>query len=69
MATMSREDVVAARVIADDDQFMIVEIAKSDDVEWTVKPLPGEDAVEFWTMVFVSFKDGEPDFTKPWERA
>lgn len=67
MAAFSQDDVVVGRVISEDDDFMVVEIGKHDGVKWTVEPLPGEQQMSFYTLLFCRFRDGQPTFEKPWE--
>lgn len=69
MASFSQEDVVAGRVISEDDDFMVIELGKHGGVEWTVKPLPGESQMRFETLLFCQFDEDEGvQFVKPWER-
>lgn len=58
-------NLVVARVLAEDDRFMTVEIAKDNDEALTLN----EDAPdEFHVMAFVQPDGGrELAFVKPWE--
>jgi hypothetical protein len=70
MATFSGADVVPARVINEDDDFMILEVAKHEGVTWRVAPIPGDtdpQPVEFRTILFCKFEGGQPTFKKPWD--
>lgn len=62
--SFSQEDVCAARIVSEDEDFVILEVAKHDGVAFTLDP---DTPDQFWTILFASFKDGV-DFTKPWER-
>ena len=66
MASFSQGNLVVGRVVNEDDDFMLIEIPKSDEHTFHL-----DDDVEqnrFYTMLFCSFKDGEPTFVKPWEK-
>ena len=67
MASFGQENIVVGRVVSEDDDFMVLEVAKSDDVKWTVAPLPGESNLSFYTLLFCQFQNGQPTFKKPWE--
>lgn len=65
MPSFSRDDVLPARVISEDKDFMLLEVGKHDAVEFTL-----DDDTEqnrFFTILFVQFDEGELKFEKPWE--
>lgn len=66
MTSFGTDDVVPARVISEDDDFILLEVGKHEGVKFTL-----DENVEnnrFETILFCSFKDGQPTFRKPWER-
>lgn len=65
MATFSKDDVVVARVVNEDDDFLLVEIPKSD--QHTFHLDEDAEANQFYTMLFCAFEEGQPTFKKPWE--
>lgn len=65
MASFSRDDVAVARVISEDEGFMLLEVMKDETQTFHLDP-----AVEnnrFYTLVFVRFENGVPSFVKPWQ--
>lgn len=65
MAAFSKDDMVVGRVVTEDDDFILIEFPKSD--EHTFHLSDDKNQNQFYTMLFCSFKDGEPTFIKPWE--
>lgn len=66
MASFSRDDLVVARVVNEDDDFLLLEIPKSDQHVFHLDD--DKEGNRFHTMLFASMRDGEPTFVKPWER-
>lgn len=64
MSRLSRDDLVVARVLAEDDRFLTVEIPKSQDETMTLNE---ETPDQFYVMAFVQPDDDELAFEKPWE--
>jgi hypothetical protein len=70
MALISQDELRPARVIAEDEDFITLEVAKHDDVKWRVAPLPGEEnpqPQQFLTLLFVHIVDGGVEVWTPWE--
>lgn len=65
MPSFSQDDIVVARVVNEDEKFLLVEIPKDDEHVFHLEE--GETGSNrFYTMLFTQFKDGEPTFEKPW---
>lgn len=61
-AHFSTEDIIVGRVISEDKDFMLIEIAKDENRQLTLEPND-----RFYTLVFVRMTDtGKPEFWKPW---
>lgn len=63
-------DLKVGRVTHEDDDFITLEIAKHDQVKWTVEPLPGEENQRFFTIMFVHKSDSDDgiEIWTPWEQ-
>lgn len=57
---------VVGRVINEDDDFILMEFPKSDSHKFNLDDNPDQN--QFYIMLFLRLKNGNPDFTKPWER-
>lgn len=58
--------VKVARVLHQDDEFMTVEIAKTNDASFTLDP---ESTDTFYFLSFLNLKDGKlVNSLAPWER-
>lgn len=66
MASLSKDDVLPARVISEDSDFMLLEVGKHDGVKFTLDE--NKEANRFEAIVFVQNNDGDVKFEKPWER-
>jgi hypothetical protein len=68
MPKVSQEDMCAARVVHEDDDFITLEVAKRDDVSFHVAPLTEDDdspPQQFYILMFFNLKEGR--VWKPWE--
>ncbi len=70
MPQLSRDLILPARVLAEDDDFITLEVGKHEGVSFTLQRDEDGETVggdRFHTLVFIHFKDGAGEFWKPWE--
>jgi hypothetical protein len=63
-------DLSVARVLAEDEKFLTLEVAKTDDVSFTLQKDESGETVggdRFLTLLFVHRDGGEASIWKPWE--
>jgi hypothetical protein len=66
----SRDMVFPGRVLAEDDDFITMEIAKHDDVSFSLQRDENNEVVggdRFLTLLFIHAVRGVPKVWKPWE--
>lgn len=62
---LSKDDLVVARVLSEDEQFMTVELSKDNEQRFTLDP---DEPDRYYIMVFIKMKDEDgPKIWKPWE--
>ena len=65
------EELCIGRVLAEDEDFITMEIGKRDDVSFTLQQDPETGEVvggdRFHTLLFVHQVDGAVEAWKPWE--
>jgi len=57
-------DLIVGRVVHEDEKFITIEIAKSNDTPYTLDP---ETPDRFYTLLFVKSEDGSVRVWRPWE--
>lgn len=66
----TKDHVIPCRVLNEDDDFLTLEVAKHDDVKFTLQRDEDNEIVggdQFYTILFVKFENGEPVIWRPWE--
>lgn len=67
---VSRDQILPARVLNEDSDFITLEVAKHDDVKFTLQRDEHNQVVggdQFHTILFITFEDGQGRIWKPWE--
>lgn len=64
------DDLLVARVLNEDNDFITLEVGKRNDVSFTLQRDENNEVVggdQFYTLIFVRADGGEPEVWKPWE--
>jgi len=67
---LNRDLILPARVLAEDDDFITLEVGKHDAVSFTLQQNEHGETVggdRFHTLVFIHFTGDGAEFWKPWE--
>lgn len=67
---ISKDSILPARVLNEDDDFITLEVAKHDAVTFTLQRDENNQIVggdRFYTILFITVEDGQGRIWKPWE--